>query len=207
MKQSISSQVCDAIVDDIFNHTYQPGQILTERALIEAYGCSKTTVREALVALCQRQIVRSIPRCGYEILRVERSTITDILEYRYILETGCLRRCFDTITPRHILRLTELDETCCDPEKAGDLWSHWEHNAAFHLELIRLAGNRYATQQLTQALETLKRAYVQYYWDKRQQVLTAEDMRHHRLLLEALRAQDLESACHILAQDIQSFAY
>ncbi len=140
-------------------------------------------------------------------LRVERSTITDILEYRYILETGCLRRCFGTITPRHILRLTELDETCCDPEKAGDLWSHWEHNAAFHLELIRLAGNRYATQQLTQALETLKRAYVQYYWDKRQQVLTAEDMRHHRLLLEALRAQDLESACHILAQDIQSFAY
>ncbi len=113
MKQSISSQVCDAIVDDIFNHTYQPGQILTERALIEAYGCSKTTVREALVALCQRQIVRSIPRCGYEILRVERSTITDILEYRYILETGCLRRCFGTITPRHILRLTELDETCC----------------------------------------------------------------------------------------------
>ena len=207
MRQSVSAQVCDAILNDIFNRTYQPGSILTERALIEEYGCSKTTVREALVALCQRQIVRSIPRYGYEVLRVERSAVTDILEFRYVLETGCLRRCFDTITPRHILRLTELNDQCCKLTQSDDLWSHWDHNAEFHLELIRLAGNRYAYQQLKDALDTLKRAYVQFYWDKREQVEMASDMKNHEILLTSLRSKDVEAACSALGKDLKEFAY
>ena len=54
MKKSVSSQVCDTILDDIFHNTYKPGQILTERSLIETYGVSKTTLREALVSLLKR---------------------------------------------------------------------------------------------------------------------------------------------------------
>lgn len=207
MKKSISAQVRDTIINDIFNNTYRPGQILTERSLIDACGCSKTTVREALVALCQEHILRNIPRCGYEVLRVERSEITDILEFRYVLETGCLRRCFDTITPRHILRLQELQRKCYETVSSKDLWAHWDANANFHLELIQLAGNRYAYQQLGEALDTLKRAYVQYYWDKSKQVVDASDMRNHDVLITALRARDLETACSALGKDMKEFGY
>lgn len=207
MKKSISAQVHDSIIEDIFNNTYRPGQILTERSLIDAYGCSKTTVREALVALCQEHILRNIPRYGYEVLRIERSEITDILEFRYVLETGCLRRCFDTITPRHILRLQELHRDCCDTESSRGLWEHWDANANFHLELIQLAGNRYAYRQLQDALDTLKRAYVQYYWDKQKQVLSASDMKNHEVLIAALRNKDLEAACSALGKDMKEFAY
>lgn len=207
MKKSISTQVHDAIIDDIFNHTYSPGQILTERLLIDAYGCSKTTVREALVALCQEQVLRNIPRYGYEVLRVERSKITDILEYRYVLETGCLRRCFDTITTRHILRLEELQRDCCESVFSRNLWDHWDANAQFHLELIQLAGNRYAHQQLTEALDTLKRAYVQYYWDKPRQAESASEMKNHEILIAALRSRDLDAACSALGKDLKEFAY
>lgn len=207
MKKSVSQQVYDSILNDIFDTQYRPGHILTERTLIEEYGCSKTTVREALVALCRENIIRSIPRCGYEILRVERSEITDILEYRYVLETGCLRRCFDTITPRHILRLSELNDQCCNLNPSDDLWSRWDRNAVFHLELIQLAGNRYAHQQLKDSLNTLKRAYVQYYWDKPKQIESASDMRNHERLITALRNQDLESACSALGKDLKEFAY
>ena len=207
MKKSISAQVRDAIIDDIFNNTYRPGQILTERALIDAYGCSKTTVREALITLCQEHILRNIPRYGYEVLRVERSEITDILEFRYVLETGCLRRCFDTITTRHILRLQELQRDCCETISSRDLWEHWDANSQFHLELIKLAGNRYAYQQLREAMDTLKRAYVQYYWDKPTQVEDAADMRNHEVLIAALRERDLEAACSALGKDMKEFAY
>lgn len=207
MKKSISVQVRDSIIDDIFNNTYRPGQVLTERALIDAYGCSKTTVREALITLCQEHILRNIPRFGYEVLRVERSEITDILEFRYVLETGCLRRCFDTITPRHILRLQELQRNCYETVSSSDLWAHWDANASFHLELIQLAGNRYAHQQLHEALDTLKRAYVQYYWDKPSQVEDASDMKNHEVLIAALRARDLDAACSALGKDMLEFAY
>ena len=207
MKKSISAQVRDSIVDDIFNSTYRPGQILTERALIDAYGCSKTTVREALVTLCQEHILRNIPRYGYEVLRVERSEITDILEFRYVLETGCLRRCFENITPRHILRLQELHRDCCERVSSQSLWEHWDTNANFHLELILLAGNRYAYQQLKEALDTLKRAYAQYYWDKPDLIESASDMKNHETLIAALRNRDLEAACSALGKDMKEFAY
>ncbi|MGN0167919.1 MAG: GntR family transcriptional regulator [Acetatifactor sp.] len=207
MKKSVSAQVHDSILNDIFSTRYKPGQILTERALIEEYGCSKTTVREALVALCQEHIVRSIPRFGYEVLRVERSEITDILEYRYVLETGCLNRCFEHITPRHILRLQELSNRCCDPDLADNLWTHWDHNAAFHLELIGLAGNRYASQQLKSAMDILKRAYAQYYWGRRDDGIMAGDMKNHALLLTALRQRDLTAACSAIGKDLKEFPY
>lgn len=207
MKKSVSEQVYESILSDVFESRYRPGYILTERALIEEYGCSKTTIREALVALCRENIVRSIPRYGYEVLRVERSEVTDILEFRYVLETGCLRRCFDTITPRHILRLQELQRDCSEPAPNGGFWDHWDANAEFHLELIRLAGNRYAYQQLKTALDTLKRAYAQYYWGRHDSINYVADTQNHNKLLEALRSRDVEAACSALGKDLQEFAY
>ena len=207
MKKSVSEQVYDAILDGIFQTRYRPGSVLTERALIEEYGCSKTTVREALVALCRENIIRSIPRYGYEILRVERSEITDILEYRYVLETGCLRRCFDTITPRHILRLRELQRDCSEVPPSGDVWSHWEANARFHLELIQLAGNRYAYQQLESALGTLKRAYAQYHWGRLDGHALITDTSNHEQMLNALHSRDLDGAISALGKDLKEFAY
>ena len=207
MKKSISAQVRDAIIDDIFNNTYRAGQILTERTLIDVYGCSKTTVREALVTLCQEQILRNIPRYGYEVLRVERSEITDILEYRYVLETGSLRRCFDSISPRQILRLQECQRNFCESISGKGLWEHWDANARVHLELIQLTGNRYAYRELKDALDTLKRAYVQYYWDKPQQAFADADMDDHDALIDALKRRDLEAACSALGRDLLHFAY
>lgn len=207
MKKTVSAHVYDSVLNDVFNTRYRPGYVLTERELIEEYGCSKTTVREALVALCRENIVRSIPRYGYEVLRVERSQITDIIEYRYVLESGCLLRCFDQITPRHILRLQELNDLCSDPGPDIDLWTHWDHNAAFHLELVSLAGNRYVTQQLKTSMDTLKRAYAQYYWGRQDQSRWKSDTRSHQAIIDAIRLRDYEAARAALGKDLKQFAY
>jgi len=205
--KTVSAQVYDSILHDVFSTRYKPGYILTERALIEEYGCSKTTVREALVALCRDNILRSIPRYGYEILRVERSEITDIIEFRYVLESGCLMRCIDQITPRHILRLQELNDLCSLSADSDDLWTHWDHNTAFHLELVGLAGNRYVCQQMKNAMDTLKRAYAQYYWGRRDQSGRKSDTNNHQAMIDAIRAKDYEAARAALGRDLKDFAY
>lgn len=207
MKNSVSSKVYDSVLQDILSAHYKAGEILTERALIGEYGCSKTSVREALVALCQENILRSIPRYGYEVLRVERSEITDILEYRYVLETGCLARCMENITPRNILRLQELCDHCTQARVDNELWNYWDHNADFHLELIRLAGNRYAYQQLQSSMDVLKRAFVQYYWARPEEFAEIGDLKHHQILLDALRKHDFQAACSAIGKDLKEFAY
>lgn len=207
MVKSISAQIYESVLDDILSSQYKPGEILTERGLIEKYGCSKTTVREALVALCREGIVKNIPRCGYEVIRIEAQEISDMLEYRYVLEKGCLELCIDRIGPAELARLRALNLACCDPALGADLWSHWDHNKMFHLELISFAGNQFAYQSLGNVMDILKRAYAQYYWNKWARTVVTSDMKNHAVLIDALEHRDLPRACAALKEDMADFAY
>lgn len=207
MKQSISSKVFDSILNDVLGDRYKPGQILTERELMEKYGCSKTTVREALVGLCRERIVRNIPRCGYEVVRIEAREIRDMLEYRYILEKGCLELAWEHIGPAEIDHLRKLNALCCDAMPETDLWSHWEANKTFHLALVLLSHNHFAHDSLSSTMDILKRAYAQYYWNKWTRSVVATDIRNHAVLLDALERRDLDAAIRALHDDLDDFAY
>lgn len=207
MKKSISAQIYDSVLDDILSDQYKPGQMLTERELMEKYACSKTTVREALVALCHEGVVKNIPRCGYEVIRIGTREIADMLEYRHVLEKGCLELCINQLRPDQIQRLRDLNIACCDPALGGDLWSHWEHNKTFHLELISFAGNKFAHDRLSDVMDVLKRAYAQYYWDKWTRTVITSDMKNHIVLIEALERRDFPAATAALKEDLNDFAY
>ena len=70
-KESLKTQIYNAILDHIFSGEFKPGQILNEKELVEKFGCSKAPVREALIALCSDNVLRSFPRYGYEIIRLD----------------------------------------------------------------------------------------------------------------------------------------
>jgi DNA-binding GntR family transcriptional regulator len=89
-------------------------------------------VREALLELCADNVLRSIPRYGYEVIRVTRDDVRDMLQYRYILERGLLLEHFRTLSDTQIDRLSDINEKC---SKAADIWEHWAYNTEFHLKL------------------------------------------------------------------------
>jgi len=207
MNKSISSQIYESVLNDILSDQYKPGQMLTERELMEKYVCSKTTVREALVALGREGVVKNIPRCGYQVVRIEPQEISDMLEYRYFLEKSCLESCIDRIQPQQIQRLWDLNGPCVDPTLGGDLWSHWDYNTLFHLELISLSGNKFAHDNLRSVMNILKRAYAQHYWNRWNRTVVTSDMKNHAVLIEALERRDMAAASLALKEDLKDFAY
>ena len=92
MKKSVSSQVCDTILDDIFHNTYKPGQILTERSLIETYGVSKTTIATAWILRhpARMQVVAGTASESRltEIIAAEKVELTREEWYRLYLAAG-----------------------------------------------------------------------------------------------------------------------
>lgn len=58
-KESLKTQIYNAILNSIFSGEFKPGQILNEKELVEKFGCSKAPVREALIALCSDNVLRS----------------------------------------------------------------------------------------------------------------------------------------------------
>ena len=209
MKQaeSLKTIVYNAVLKGIIQDEYKPGEILNEKQLVEKYEVSKSPVREALLSLCNEGVLRNIPRYGYEVVRLTKEDISNILRFRLILESGCLQESYLRIGPVQLKRLEELNCLCCDQQSGDDMWTHWKHNQDFHMQLISYANNPYASQQLSRSMDILNRAYAQFYWDKWNNSIISADMKSHRKLLDALKSQDLDQAVRYLALDLEDFGY
>ncbi|MEF9969853.1 MAG: GntR family transcriptional regulator [Ruthenibacterium sp.] len=204
---SLKDIVYDAVLDSIIKDEYKPGRILNEKELVAKFGFSKSPVREALVSLCNEEILKNIPRCGYEVVKLTRQDIEDILQFRLVLESGSLAFSCDKITQEQLDTLLALNALCCDASEGTDMWSHWEHNKEFHLQLISFANNSYAYHALARSMDILKRAYAQFYWNRWNNFVVASDMKSHTPLINALKEHNLAAAQQCIADDLQDFGY
>lgn len=202
--KSLKNKIYNSLGECIIRGEYQPNDILTEKVLSEKFGCSKAPVREALVALCNEGILRNLPRYGYEVVRITREDIDEMLKYRQLLEGGLLQTSIHSIRDRQLAQLRALDERC---REVGDiLWNHWDNNTTFHLTLAGYAGNKYIEKQLGRVLSTLKYAYGQYHWDRWEE-RCSEDVKHyHQRLVDCIEARDLDGALDNLEKDLREFA-
>jgi len=201
--ESLKDNVYRSVMDDILSMEYRPGDILNEKALIAKYGVSKSPVREALLALCADGVLKSIPRYGYEVIRLTMDDIVEMLQYRYILEFGILRANLDAFTEARVARLEEINGLC--QQEKQDSVLHWDYNCEFHERMIAYCGNNYAADQLTRTLSRLRRAYIQCYFNKTGEVCLITDTKHHTDIIDALRAKDVEALERSLRSDLNDF--
>ena len=88
---SLKTEIYDSILKDIIEGNYKQNEIINEKQLIEKYGVSKSPIRDALIELCSEGVLISHPRYGYEVVRINEKEIRDIVNFRIMIETGCLR--------------------------------------------------------------------------------------------------------------------
>ena len=69
---SLKDTVYKQIIEMICDGTLSPDSLITENQMIEHFKVSKSPVREALIQLCHDGILTSIPRCGYQIVRITK---------------------------------------------------------------------------------------------------------------------------------------
>ncbi|MDO5689091.1 MAG: GntR family transcriptional regulator [Tissierellia bacterium] len=203
-KETIKEQVYNAIMQDILSYEFRPNEILNEKKLVEKYGFSKTPIREALLSLCDENVLRSMPRYGYEVLRLTMEDVQEMLQFRYVLESGLLAANFMRFSPAQIERLEELNELCNRPDEE-DIWSHWANNTEFHLKMMTYCSNNYAVVELERCMDRMKRAYAQYYWDNPEANRLYVDTRNHEYIIRSLRDKDVAGLLVALRDDLSDF--
>lgn len=203
MALNLKESVYRAILNDILNDVYKPNDILNERTLVEKYQCSKSPVREALLSLCNANVLRSIPRCGYEVIRITQEDVEHLLQMRYLLEGGTLRFSIDCFSNDHFARLEQIeaDFVVC----GQDIWEYWDRNARFHLELMRPTGNPYILDSLKRILDKLKLAHAQLSRNRWALRKIPDDAQNHEAILSALRRGDVGETMKALKVDIMYF--
>ena len=102
---SLKQQLHDTLLKKIIMTDPQEESIFTEAGIMEEFGTSKSTTREALLTLCCEGVLRNIPRCGYQIVRLSHEDAMAIAELRALVELEGLRRSFDAIRERFLPQL------------------------------------------------------------------------------------------------------
>jgi DNA-binding GntR family transcriptional regulator len=78
--------VLEALRREITTGDFIPGTPLSELALAEAYGVSKTPVREALKQLQSEGLIEIVPRVGTFVRQPTRREVVELFELKEVLE-------------------------------------------------------------------------------------------------------------------------
>jgi GntR family transcriptional regulator, transcriptional repressor for pyruvate dehydrogenase complex len=155
----ISEHIIEQIRQAIFEGRLHPGDKLPpEKALMETFQVSKTTLREALRALEVLGFleIRKGASGGAFITEVDMTKARDLLinflhfqnlslkdlsEVRRILEPYVAERAAPAITEEDLNRLDELNRECDAALKNGDVIEHRKHEIEFHRIIGSVTGN------------------------------------------------------------------
>ena len=81
--KTLSAQIHDSILEMVIDSGAASEELLlTESELVDRFGVSKAPVREALLRLCSEDVLKSIPRCGYVVVRLGKKSGKDNLIVR-----------------------------------------------------------------------------------------------------------------------------
>jgi DNA-binding GntR family transcriptional regulator len=134
----IHQRLTEAIVDQ----RLLPGTKLVEDRLGEAFGVSRTRIRQVLIRLAQEQVVTLQPNKGASIAEPGVDEAHEVFEARRVIEAVLVQHFVDRATPADLKALADCIAAEEAARKAGDTATVLRQSGRFHLLLAETAGHR-----------------------------------------------------------------
>lgn len=195
----LTASVYNGIYEEIIKGDLKSGDIITEKQVIARYGISRSPVREALICLCDENVLCSIPRAGYQVVSFSYSELKQLTEARLLLELYLLEKGFLTLTDEKVQQLGDACEQCTKNAEVNSFIQIWYDNIDFHLLLASFAENKFLSSMLRKLLRSCTRTSTEYYTNT-----TSEHYEPglHVKVIDACARRDLEAAKQFLTRDI-----
>lgn len=196
-----SSQVYSRLREAILNAELAPGLTMSQVALAEQLGVSRTPLREALRLLQGEGLIEAEPNRRVRVSPVTAADVEELYALRVTVEVEALRISMPQLRSEHVARLqgflAEMDHYAEDQD-----YDRWVvPHAAFHAQLTGMAGARFATllAQLFDHAERSRRLHIRHgpgAWGT-----------DHRAILAAVKGGDVDTAAPLLAQHFSRTAF
>lgn len=201
-----SGAVYEELRRDILAGRLVPGAKLPFAGLVEKYGCSMGSVREALQRLAEQGLVESIAQQGFRVVSVSVDDLIDltaarceieVLALRYAIADGDVAWEGAAVAALHILeRIPAFDTE--DPSRQSDEWA--AAHDTFHLALLSGCKNR---RILATAVALRDAAELYRRWSAPLHDRDRDIRGEHRALLEAAVSREADEAAEVLRSHIQ----
>lgn len=170
---------------------YKPGQVISQRQIVEDFGLSVTPIREAILVLSGNGIVQRHKHHSIKVTEIDSTRLREIFAVRQMLEEQAVRWTAAACNAQLVTRLKrlnrQLEAHIADPvpEQINLL------DRAFHGHIFEACGN----QALVWTIDRVKSSFPMYaLWNEPGRIETS--ISEHWCLIEAFEKNDQEAAAH-----------
>jgi DNA-binding GntR family transcriptional regulator len=187
--RALYEDVAEMLRQRIFKRELEPGSWIDELRIAEAYGISRTPLREALKVLAAEGLVTMKVRRGAYVTEVSSSDLEDVYHLLSLLESDAAGVVAARATGAEIAELKVMHqelEAAGQPgkENADEFFAI---NERFHMRLLQIANNRWRDQMVADLRKVMK-------LNRHNSLLKtgriAESLAEHRAIMEALLARN-----------------
>jgi len=192
--------VADQIRDLIIRDDLHLGEQLSENALADKLGVSRTPVREAFLVLASERLVEVRPQRGTFVFRCDATEIRELCELREVLEEGALRLGYERGGAALLETLVEI-VTAGEAVSARSPAEYQLHDHAFHQAIVDATANRElqrAYARVSGRVRSLRYRYTRTIEE------VSGSQAGHRAILEALQRDDLDGAALVMRDHVYS---
>ena len=197
--RALYQDVAERLRQQIYTRVLEPGHWIDEMKLSAEFGISRTPLREALKVLATEGLVTMKVRRGAYVTEVSRDDVMQVYHLLGLLESDAAAAVAVRATPQQRAELAELHARLEKQVRQRDAF--FATNEAFHLALLRMAGNRWALQTV-QDLRKVMKLNRHHSLFKRGRL--AESLAEHRTLMQAIDAQDAGAAAQLMKAHFDS---
>jgi DNA-binding GntR family transcriptional regulator len=198
---SLREQVYRQLEDAILSGRYAPGENLTECAIAETLGVSRTPVREAIRQLDQEGLVDFVPNKGAVVKVLSEDDVRDIGEIRTNIEGIAARRAATAIKPEQLAALEALIREEISQTSRGAVDQLTQIDSRFHEIIFEASGSRLLNRTLRSFHHAIRQArHLSLRGAHRAEKTLAE----HQALLDALRAGDARQAEALMVRHVRN---
>jgi DNA-binding GntR family transcriptional regulator len=191
--RALYQEVADRLRQQIYERTLEPGSWIDEMKLAQAFGISRTPLREALKVLAVEGLVTMKLRRGAYVTEVSRDDVSQVYHLLALLESDAAAQAADHADEAQRQRLRQLHARLEKQVRQRDAF--FATNEQFHMALLEIAGNRWALQIVTDLRKVMK---LNRHHSLFKQGRLSDSLAEHRALMQAIEARDASRARELM---------
>ncbi len=191
--RALYQEVADRLRQQIYSRALEPGSWIDEMKLAQAFGISRTPLREALKVLAVEGLVTMKLRRGAYVTEVSRDDVAQVYHLLALLESDAAAAAAERADDAQRAQLAQLHARLEKQVRQRDAF--FATNEQFHMALLQIAGNRWA-RQIVDDLRKVMKLNRHHSLFKRGRL--ADSLAEHRALMQAIEARDAARARELM---------
>lgn len=198
-RRTTTDEIVRRVTAAITEHRLPPGTKLGEESLGEAFGVSRTKVREALFQLAQLRLVTLLPARGAFVAQPTVREAREVFAARRILERAVVAEFARAPAAAQLAAVRAHVAAEREAVAANDLWARSRLLGEFHVLVAQLAGNA-VVADLLRELVSRTSLITLLYQTASASVCSAEE---HAELVRCFERRDAKRAVALMLEHLE----